>query len=89
MKLRLLSIINKHLVTKWDIDDDEQDRRKRKAEDIISLREKNSDQIRKGRMPPSSRQPSSHVISLRRKGASKTLCKVNHRSRRRNQFLVY
>ncbi|KAI0296764.1 hypothetical protein B0F90DRAFT_1939257 [Multifurca ochricompacta] len=82
----ILSIMNKHLRSKWDIEDDgsldktdmghdaskSRDRRKRKAEDI-STGEKDSDQIRKWMLPPSSIQPSSDVVSSRSKGTSKTL----------------
>ncbi|KAI0292369.1 hypothetical protein B0F90DRAFT_278101 [Multifurca ochricompacta] len=82
----VLSIMNKYLASKWDIEDDgsldkaemghdaskSRDRRKRKAEDISSG-EKNSDQIRRWMLPPSSIQPSSDVVSSRSKGTSKTL----------------
>ncbi|KAI0292370.1 kinase-like domain-containing protein [Multifurca ochricompacta] len=82
----VLSIMNKYLASKWDIEDDgsldktdmghdaskSRYRRKRKAEDVNSG-EKNSDQVRWGRLPPSSIQPSSDVVSSRSKGTSKTL----------------
>ncbi|KAI0292350.1 kinase-like domain-containing protein [Multifurca ochricompacta] len=82
----VLSIMNKYLESKWDIKDDgsldktvmghdaskSRDRRKRKAEDISSG-EKNSDQIRWCRLPPSSIQPSSDIVSSRSKRTSKTL----------------
>jgi hypothetical protein len=92
----VLSIINRHLASSWDVDDDgsihktelrpdpsaSRQRRKRKAADIDDGMTFN--QRRKGRLPPSSTQPSRDSLAMQGSRSSFTSAKVGQNSAHRH-----
>jgi hypothetical protein len=92
----VLAVINGHLASRWDVDDDgslhktelrpdpsaSRQRRKRKAADIDDGMTFN--QRRKGRLPPSSTQPSRDSLGMQGSRSSFTSAKVGQNSAHRH-----